>query len=239
MKTCCFLLFFSFFVSFTTAQNISNGYYFIKKQNIGFTSEAFQFYDDDKFYYVSSSCTGDGYGKGTYRITDSGNIILTFEAYDNSHFYKNLAFQKGVSDVLELHMTTIDNDGSPLPGATFTLPETDEKFTSDFDGVVSLLLKKPTQNCTLKVSFIGYLPVEIDIPKGATKISGKIVFGDLNLITTGTVWKLHIKNLKRSGFTLDAGNYPRRFVKLGKNRMHKKVKKHMPDFYEKLRSHFF
>ena len=51
-----------------------SGTYFTSKKNLGFESDIFQFDSDGTFKYAFFTCTGEGLGKGEYKIIKGDSL---------------------------------------------------------------------------------------------------------------------------------------------------------------------
>ncbi|EDP96127.1 carboxypeptidase-like regulatory domain-containing protein [Kordia algicida OT-1] len=238
MKKSYLLLIISLIISEISAQTISNGMYFVQKKDIGFQVEVFEFYGTDKFAYVDSGCQGTSFGKGSYQITDDDSLVLTFESDYTSKLHKDYHIQTNASDNLEIDLTIIDEE-VPLPGVSVLIKEQNKEFIGDFDGNVNTIINKPTSQITLEIRYVGYHPIEISIPKEASKVSGKISFGYLNSIPKNEKMSFKILKIKNSRITFESVTRSRTFKKVNQWQLARKVKKHMPDFYEKMYADFF
>ena len=82
------------------------------------------------------------------------------------HFYFLFAFLLGCFSATAQEMTikgklTDATDGSPLPGASVTIPGTNKGVTTTSKG--EFTIKVPGKNTTLRFSFIGYITKEIKV----------------------------------------------------------------------------
>lgn len=238
MKRIYFLLFVSFYISEISAQAISNGFYFIQKKDIGFQAEAFKFYGENKFAYISSSCPGTTFGKGSYEITDKDSLIMTFDYYDTAELHREFKMYTGIGDSLEIDLAVYEETEIPMPGSTVRI-ENDNEYLTDFDGKLNTIIKKPTTATTLKIMFVGMYPIEIKIPKGTTHISGKVSFKYLSAIPKKEKLSFKILQLKKSQIVFQSHTKSKTFLKVNQWKFARKVKKHMPQFYEKLFQDFF
>lgn len=239
MKRIFFPLIISFFASGMAAQTISNGFYFIQKKDIGFQAEGFEFYGKNKFAYVGSGCSGTTFGKGSYEITNSDSLILTFEDNYTPKLYKELSIQTDKSENLEIDLTVTEDEEIPLPGVSIVIKELNKEFISDFDGYTHKSIKKPAKAVTLEIRYVGYYPIEIPLPKGTSKVSGKVSFRYLNSIPKNEKMSFKILRLKNSRIIFQSHTRSRTFLKINRWKMARKLKKHMPDFYEKMFQDFF
>ncbi|WP_298519526.1 hypothetical protein [uncultured Kordia sp.] len=238
MKRIFLLLVFSFFISEMTAQSITNGFYFTQKKDIGFQTEAFEFYGKNSFHYVSASCSGTTFGKGQYEIADADSLILTFEYYESPKLYEELKVETTISDRLEIDLKVYEDEENPMPGCTIRLEE-DNEFLTDFDGKLNTIVQKPTKDVTMKIMLIGMRPIEIKIPKGTTKISGNVSFNYLSSIPENKKMLFKLHQLKKSKIIVQSPTRSKTFLKVNKRKLVQKVKKHMPNFYKVLFSDFF
>lgn len=238
MKKSCLLLIISLFISEIYAQTISNGMYFVQKKDIGFQVEAFEFYGKNKFAYVGSGCQGTSFGKGSYQITDTDSLILTFESDYTSKLYKDYHIQTETSENLEIDLTVVDEE-VPIPGVSILIKEQNKEFIGDFDGNVNTVISKPTSKITLEILYVGFYPIEISIPKEASKVSGTISFGILNSIQKNEKMSFKILKIKNSRITFQSFTRSRTFKKVNQWQLARKVKKYMPYFYKKIYADFF
>jgi len=232
MKRIYFLLIFSFLISETIAQTISNGLYFMQKKDISLSVEAFEFYGTNTFSYVHVTPMSCHFGKGTYEITAKDSLILTFEDFDTSSFYTDYKLHNEPSDSFFIDITILDDIGKPVVFASCNIKGENEEFKTDFNGRIKKNLKTLTTNSILEINHSLFKTKEIPIPKEASKISGTIAFNYWNTFPKGHSIQLKIIQLKKSRFIIGRLNSTKTFFKVNKQKMTRKVKKHMPYFYE-------
>lgn len=152
------------------SQTIKEGFYSTIKKDVGFEKEYFHFFNGN-FRYLIFGCQGSSFGIGKYLIKND-SIVLAFENFDYDSEKIKIDKIKSLSDSLKLDLKIFDRSGE-IPGANFDI---DKKVFgySDFNGNFVKIIPKSDKLRILKISFIGYSPIEIKIEKEVSEIKGTI-----------------------------------------------------------------
>lgn len=160
------------------SQTIKNGIYYTVKKDIGFTSEIYEFKEQNSFNYLSFGCTGSGIGTGTYEVVKD-SLYLSFNSLTLKK-HKYLKFKDSASDSLKIDIKVIDgNENTPLPGANCLISNSNIGWQTDFDGYVSGSILKRDTTSILSISFVGFGTYDIIISPGLTEISGIVALVDV------------------------------------------------------------
>ena len=157
------------------AQKTFTGTYFTTKKDIGFESDLFQFKDDGTFNYVFFTCTGIGLGKGNYKVIDGDSLQLQFTDCEKCEDVKQIEVVTQPSDSLEVDLRIKAwEDGSEIVGANVYFPLKRIGTVSNESGQAKLKTSKFDESQTLRIQFIGYDPVDMEIPVGYSVLKGTI-----------------------------------------------------------------
>jgi hypothetical protein len=156
----------------TLAQKSFVGLYSTSKKDIGYESEIFEFQEGNKFKYAVFGCTGNGIGKGNYRIKRD-SLFLEFENCVDCPKIKDIQTFSIPSDSLEIELF-INENSEGIPLALINVLNTSIGKISDQNGFVNLLLTRKNQTRNLLIEAIGFEDVLIELPTNVSKISGKI-----------------------------------------------------------------
>ena len=156
-------------------QEFFPGTYFTTEKDIGFESDIFQFEENGTFKYVFFTCTGSGLGRGKFEIIDGDSLRLLFTDCGNCEPIQKLETQSELSDSIEIDLKIKAwEDGSDILGASVFFPNARIGVVSNKMGQVKLTTAKFSEPQTLRIHFIGYDPVDIEIPTEYSKIRGTI-----------------------------------------------------------------
>jgi len=164
------------FTSIVYSQSINNGIYSTTKKDIGFTSEFFKFSNANTFGYLIFGCEGSGFGVGNYEIKND-SIYLKFKNCDFCDSGLKIEKIKGVSDSLRINLKIIaENEG--FSGVNLVVMEKNIGFQSDSDGNIKKIFLTNDEFLTLRISTVGFLPIDIKIDKGISEINGTIALNN-------------------------------------------------------------
>jgi hypothetical protein len=156
-------------------QKTFTGTYFTSKKDIGFESDIFQFKKNGTFRYVFFTCTGTGLGKGKYEITKDDSLKLQFIDCEACSQTKEIEIKEDSSENIEIDLKIkIWEDDSEMVGVNVYFPSIVVGTTSDETGNAKLLLPRFTETKILRIDFIGYNSVDIEVHKEYSKIKGVI-----------------------------------------------------------------
>jgi hypothetical protein len=196
---------------------MNDGIYFNVKKDIGFESEVFEFKNNKEFNYVFFTCTGTGIGTGTYSMVND-SIHLDFKDIPKLENQTELKFVKSDLDSISINIKIVDyENGDELPAANCYFPKDKIGWTSDFNGKVNGTIIKTDSTRTLRIEFVGFEPVEIQISPSVSEVNGIIRLGNLWLYRQTDELRFKIIAKKNGRFTL--ARYE------GKNITYKKINK--------------
>jgi hypothetical protein len=204
------------------AQKVNSGTFFTSKKDIGFESEVFQFFDDLTFNYIFFTCTGTGFGKGSYQIDESDSLILQFKNCDTCTEFVDVTKKESQGDSVKIQLTILDYYGNePLSGVNCYIKESKIGWVTGYDGRIEGKFPKVDSSQTLRIQFIGYEPVEIPVTPLVGEISGEVRLTDIWIYSEVDTIKYEIKKLKKnklrlkrySDFSISYDRIPQRKVK--------------------------
>jgi hypothetical protein len=154
-------------------QKSFTGTYFTVKKDIGFESDIFQFESDGSFRYVFFTCTGTGLGKGKYEIIEGDSLRLKFIDCIDCDNPMELSTSSDSSRNIEIDIEIRSwEDDNTIGGVNAFFTYTTIGTTSDINGKIRLSVPKFSEDKTLRLQFIGYDPVDIEIKKEYSIVKG-------------------------------------------------------------------
>jgi hypothetical protein len=160
-------------------QKVHTGTYYTSRKDIGFTSDIFHFEKDGTFRCVSFGCTGSGLGKGKYEVIQGDSLRLQFTDCEECDEFIKIESSTDSSENLDIDLQVLYfEDNSALPGVNVYFPETKKGVVTDQNGKARFSTSKLYKTEVLRIQFVGYAPVDIEIPKQTTKVKGVIRMTD-------------------------------------------------------------
>ncbi len=157
------------------AQKTFTGTYFTTEKDIGFESEIFQFEENGNFNYVFFTCTGTGLGKGSYKVIDGDSLQLQFIDCKKCEDVNQIEAITQSSDSLEVSLSIKAwEDSSEIVGANVYFPAKNMGTVTNESGQANFKTSKLDEPQTLRIQFIGYDPVNIEIPVDYSVLKGTI-----------------------------------------------------------------
>lgn len=158
---------------------LHSGAYFTSKKDRGFESEIFEFNFDGSFSYVFFTCTGIGVGKGYYDIIKGDSLQLKFTNCEKCQDYLQVETIKNAGDSLAIDLKIRSwTDDFDIPGANVYLIKQRNGTTSNLNGRARISALKPKSDQKLQISYVGYDPVELEVPANTTQIKGTVYLSD-------------------------------------------------------------
>ncbi|MBK6264581.1 carboxypeptidase-like regulatory domain-containing protein [Marivirga sp. S37H4] len=152
------------------------GTYFTTKKDIGFESDIFQFQEDGTFSYIFFTCTGTGFGKGIYEVVSGDSLQLQFT--DCLKCEENIQIEseeKLAEDSLEINLTIREwTDDSELAGVNVYFPSERKGTVSNENGQATFKTNITSENRTLRIQFIGYDPIDLEVPANTSRLTGNV-----------------------------------------------------------------
>jgi CarboxypepD_reg-like domain len=159
----------------TYGQKTYTGTYFTTKKDIGFESDIFQFEKDGSFRYIFFTCTGTGLGKGKYEITKGDSLRLQFTDCIACEEFKEIETFSDSSDNLEIDLQIVAwEDNSGIAGANVYFPKAQTGTVADQNGNARFIMPRLSETQMLRIQFVGYDPLDIEIPKQTSRVNGVI-----------------------------------------------------------------
>lgn len=151
------------------------GTYFTSKKDIGFESDIFQFHEDSTFSYIFFTCTGTGLGKGKYKIVSSDSLQLQFTDCLQCEENIQIDIEQIPADSLEVNLTVKEwANNTELAGVSVFFPSEQVGTLSNEIGQADFKTSIEDQNRTLRIQFVGYDPIDLDVPANTSRITGKV-----------------------------------------------------------------
>ena len=173
------IIIFTLFSLQSFGQQAFFGTYFSHPKDIGFLSEIFQFEEDGTFQYFLLGCEGIDFGQGEYEITEDDSLKLWFVDSEIENIRKQIEFHTNSEGNLEIDLQIKRlEDGNNIEGATVAIRSTMTGVVSDYFGKAQLTTTKFQTPQRLRIEYLGFNSVEIEIPPSCTQVSGTIRLSD-------------------------------------------------------------
>ncbi len=197
-----FLLFIILPSLYVQSQSMENAIYYTVKKDIGFTSEIFEFKEQNKFNYSLFGCTGSSFGSGTYKVIRD-SLYLKFS---EKPFLKKdgIKFNKTSSDSLVINIRVGEKYSDyPLPGVICNLLDTEIGWQSDFDGLIFGKILKPKTPKVLRFQYIGYGRYDIEVSPDIGEITGVLKMDNVDFFEPDEEIKVKLKSNNSRRFKLE------------------------------------
>ncbi len=151
------------------------GTYFTTKKDTGFESDIFQFQENGTFSYIFFTCTGAGLGKGKYEVVSGDSLQLQFTDCLKCEENIQIEIEEKPADSLEISLAIREwADDVELAGVNVYFPSERKGTVSNENGQATFTTNITDENRILRIQFIGYDPIDLDIPANTSRVSGKV-----------------------------------------------------------------
>ncbi|MEP1489905.1 MAG: hypothetical protein ABJK28_15905 [Algibacter sp.] len=207
------------------AQLMQKGLYYTVKRDIGFSSHAFEFKNENRFNYFSFGCTGVGHGKGTYELIGD-SLYLNFMQHPKFKDQSEVNFiRKNQDSILSINIKITDIHGEELSGVNAYFANSKIGWSSGFNGEINRNTKRIDSTRTLRIDYVGYESTELIIPPEVGSIEGVIRLTGLYFYRVGDVAKFKVVNKSKRRFKLETyKDHIVTYKKVEKDKVSEKIK---------------
>ncbi len=216
--------------TFVFGQEIKLGAYISEN---GFETNIIEFKEDNKFVCYFSGCTGSSIGIGTY-TRKKNKIDLKFSPSYKLNYTENINFIKSDSNIIIIDIVIKDEENEyPLPGVDCYIVDTNIGGTSDFNGNLSLKIKRDALPKKLMIKSVGYADQIIHLENDISKITGEIKLNQTSILSTKNNKTLKIYSSSKKSFTtIKRRKYLDIYNSISKNKMIKIIENETDKTYD-------